>query len=78
MAELICKYCGRPLRAMAGVLRSDYGPNCPSSPNKKHMLVPNPPYCIYCGEKAKPLGSTLVTSRGQTCPSSPNKKHIMG
>jgi hypothetical protein len=78
MAELICKYCGRTLKSMAGILRSDYGPACPASPDRKHILVPNPPYCVCCGEKTRPLAAALVTSRGPACPSSPNKKHILG
>jgi hypothetical protein len=53
MADLICKYCGKKLKSMGSVLRSDISNICQVSPSKKHIALPNPPYCVYCGEETK-------------------------
>jgi len=73
MAKLICRYCGKEVRAGAG-LTSGNNPNCSASPNKKHVLVPNPPFCVYCGKETK-SGAVLTVGSNPSCIASPDKKH---
>jgi hypothetical protein len=77
MSTGICKYCGRDVKPMGNCLASEYGVTCNTSPNKKHVMVSNPPYCIYCGRETRPQGNDIVTTYGNNCYVSPTKKHIL-
>lgn len=42
MADLKCKYCGKPFIQ---------GFTCSQSPSKKHVALTDGQHCVYCGKK---------------------------
>jgi hypothetical protein len=74
---LFCKYCGTECHNSAGALYGKVGgSNCRTSPTKKHVLAPTPPYCVYCGTECHNTGGALYGKvGGSNCRPSPTKKH---
>jgi hypothetical protein len=74
---LKCKYCGNEVKNNGTYLNApSRGENCGSSPNKKHVAVPDGEHCVFCGREVKAQGSNLNASgAGTTCNASPSKKH---
>ena len=79
MADSIgqCKYCGTNcVNQGSYIVGKAGGHNCSKSPNKKHIIVPNPPYCVFCGTETKNQGSYLVgKAGGHNCQQSPTGRH---
>ena len=75
---MVCKYCGREVKTVAGKLWASVGGNvCQASDNKKHLLASNSSMvCKFCGRTVKCVSGKLWANvGGNICQASDNKKH---
>lgn len=76
---MTCKYCGEECRAGSSQkLWTKYGPDCKTSPSKKHVLISDGVHCVYCGHECRSNSTQrLWTKYGPACIFSPSKNHSL-
>jgi hypothetical protein len=79
---MVCKYCGDTVKSSGStsLWGQKWGPNCPASPNKKHVLTTGDTMeCKYCGDVVKSSGGSVSglwgQRRGPQCNDSETGKH---
>jgi len=75
---MVCKFCGREVKSVAGKLWSSTGGHiCQASDDKKHVLASNSSMvCKFCGREVKCVSGKLwANTGGHICQASGNKKH---
>jgi len=75
---MLCRYCGRDVKTVAGKLWTSVGGNvCEASDNKKHLITVNSSMtCKFCGKEVKSVSGKLWANvGGNVCQASDNKKH---
>jgi len=75
--DLICKYCGKELKAYGPGVTANGSKNCNNSPTGTHIALANPPHCVYCGGETKSTSGKLTVGGGYNCNSSPTGNHSL-